>query len=203
MLGQILAHGGITLVLIGMASVLALAVVIERCWRLLPQRQRFPSTLDAFQQDLTAHGLEAARARLLETDDGMARVLLRGSGAAGQGDEAIRVAALEAAQREVSVLERGLGILQTIAQVAPLMGLFGTVAGLMEAFQAAGAADAVTHQILATGIFKALGTTAAGLAVAIPSAVAYASLAGVAHRLLDHLEFAAAELPVLLAGRRP
>ena len=114
------------------------------------------------------------------------------------GRDAVRVAALEAAQREVSPLERGLSLLAIIAQVAPLLGLLGTVIGLMEAFQAVGESERIVHKTLASGIYKALGTTAAGLAVAIPAYIAYSMLSGVANRQIDQLETLAAEFPALL-----
>ena len=74
----------------------------------------------------------------------------------------------------------------------------GTVIGLIEAFQVAAHAATVTPSILADGLYKALGTTVAGLWVAIPAYIAYGLLANLAGRLADQLEHAATDLPVLL-----
>lgn len=78
---------------------------------------------------------------------------------------------IEAAER-LDYLERGFRALDSIAQIAPLLGLFGTVLGMIDAFQALqSAGDAVDPSILAGGIWVALTTTAAGLAVAMPTSL--------------------------------
>ena len=81
------------------------------------------------------------------------------------------------AEHRFSQLERGLRALETVAQLAPLLGLFGTVLGMIEAFQALQAAGSqVDPSILAGGIWVALMTTAVGLAVAIPTSLVHAWL---------------------------
>jgi biopolymer transport protein ExbB len=100
----------------------------------------------------------------------------------------------------VPALERGLGVLLVAAQVAPLLGLLGTVVGLIEAFRAAATATSVTPAVLADGLYKALGTTVAGLWVAIPAFIAYGSFSSLAGRLCDQLEHAATGLPLLVAA---
>lgn len=198
MISHILANGGFILVAIILCSIFALAVVLERMLRLLPLRQRFTKVWLTFEAAVNqGHGVQAR----FEDDNPLARVISRAQGAVRGGSEAVRVAALEAAQREVPALERGLGSLSIIAQVAPLLGLLGTVVGLMEAFQAAGESERIVHSMLASGIYKALGTTAAGLGVAIPAYIAYSMLSGIANRHVDHLETVAAELPALLIPR--
>ncbi len=92
-----------------------------------------------------------------------------------------------------------MAVLLVTAQVAPLLGLLGTVIGLIEAFRAAADATAVTPAMLADGLYKALGTTVAGLWVAIPSFVAYGALTSLAGRISDQLEHAATDLPLVLA----
>ncbi|MEJ6392164.1 MotA/TolQ/ExbB proton channel family protein [Gymnodinialimonas sp. 2305UL16-5] len=78
---------------------------------------------------------------------------------------------VEAAER-LDALERGFRLLDSIAQIAPLLGLFGTVLGMIDAFQALqSAGDSVDPSILAGGIWVALMTTAAGLAVAMPTSL--------------------------------
>lgn len=198
MLANILANAGIILWLIGACSLVALAVVLERLRRLLPLRRQMEATWLAFES-----WLQDRRSGSCPQDgDPLARVIGRGQRALAGGREGVRIAALEAAQREVAGLERGLGLIAVVAQVTPLLGLLGTVAGLMEAFEAAGQTDTITHSHLATGIYKALGTTAAGLGVAIPAYIAYTLLSGLANRLLDQLETVAVELPLLLLDER-
>ncbi len=203
MFSNILDSGGWILVCIGLASLVGLTVVIERCWRLVPLRARFQQRLRDCEHELVRRGPAALRESLADAEDGMGRMLWRALGAAGRGPDAVRSLALDAAQEEVPPLERGLGALATVAQIAPLLGLLGTVVGLMEAFQSARAAERVTTELLSGGIYTALGTTAVGLGVAIPAWIAYSSLAGLSGRLIEMLEFAAKELPVLLEDAAP
>jgi len=196
----VIAHGGWTLAAIGLLSLVALAVAIERACRLLPLRRRFQANRQAFIEVWLRSGTTAAVAQMGSTPqaDAMTRVLSAGLAARPRGPEAVRIVALDAAQREVPEFERGLTVLLVSAQVAPLLGLLGTVIGLIEAFQVAAHAATVTPSILADGLYKALGTTVAGLWVAIPSFIAYGLLSNLAGRLADQLEHAATDLPVLL-----
>lgn len=79
----------------------------------------------------------------------------------------------QAAQAEFEPLQRGLGFLATIGSTAPFIGLFGTVWGIMNSFQALGGATTASLKVVAPGIAAALVATAAGLAVAIPAVMAY------------------------------
>ena len=109
----------------------------------------------------------------------------------------------EAGQLEVPRLERRLGILATIAFVTPLIGLLGTVVGLIEAFVNistqsgfAGATD------IASGIYQSLLTTAAGLVVAIPCAVGYGYLSSRVNALMHDMERAGIEIVNLITEHR-
>jgi biopolymer transport protein ExbB len=204
LLHLVVGSGGLTVVAIAVLSFMALAVAVERAWRLMPLRKRFVAT----RSQVTDALLRGAQAGPIVTSDAMARVLLAGLSVRGRGPELVRVAALDAAQREVPDLERGLGMLLITAQVAPLLGLLGTVIGLIEAFQSASSATTVTPAMLAGGLYKALGATVAGLWVAIPAYVAYGAFSSLAGKLVDQLEHAATHLPVLLqadaaAAERP
>jgi biopolymer transport protein ExbB len=201
LLRTIIEHGGLTVVLIALTSLGAATLVIERSWRLLPLSRRFSAVRAACQEALLRAGLKDALAGLAG-DDAMTRVLRSGLLLHERGAETVRAAALGAAQREVAGIERGLGLVQMAAQIAPWLGLLGTVVGLMEVFAGTGSAGTVTHAAAAGGIYQALGCTVAGLAVAIVAYVAYNLLAGVSSRLIDQLEGAANDLPVFLAGAR-
>ena len=197
MLKLILTTGGWVLLPLALLSVAACAVAIERCWRLLPMRRRCQADRQVLLEGMISIGAEAAIARL-DQKSPMARVAQAGLAARPQGLELVRLAALDAAQREVALCERGLGVLLAVTQVAPLFGLLGTVIGLVEAFQAASAADQVSAKLLAGGIYKALGATIAGLIIAIPAFLAYAGLNGLVSRIADQLEQAATDMPAFL-----
>ncbi|MBA3939337.1 MAG: MotA/TolQ/ExbB proton channel family protein, partial [Planctomycetes bacterium] len=132
-LRHIIEHGGLTVALIALVSLAALTIAIERAWRLLPLRRRFAAVRDACNEALLRSGPAQALAGLTG-DDAMTRVLRAGLLAQERGPETMRLAARACAQREVAGIERGLGVIQIAAQVAPWLGLMGTVVGLMEVF---------------------------------------------------------------------
>ena len=110
----------------------------------------------------------------------------------------------EAGQLEVPKLERFLGVLATLAYVAPLLGLLGTVAGMIDAFgtlSSAGGYATVTE--LSNGVYKSLLTTAAGLVVATPTFVAYSYLSSRVNSLMHEMERAGIEVVHMLTDREP
>lgn len=184
-LSEFYALGGPVIALLGAMSVAALAIVLAKLWQfrhLGPAERALragspPGGALPFAADLAP--LAAAGLPAVET---------RASGAA-------RIDARSAD------LARGLRALEAIAQTAPLLGLFGTVLGMIEAFRAVEAAGAqVDPSDLAGGIWVALATTAAGLAVALPVQLALTAL----ESRLDRAEAAARlALDALAVGRRP
>lgn len=121
----------------------------------------------------------------------------------GRPREELKTIVQEAAQLEVPKIERRLAALCTLAFVAPLLGLLGTVAGLIEAFNSMTNASGLTSSAeIATGIYRALFTTAAGLAVSIPCVIGYAYLNARANGLLHDMERAGIEIISLIAEGR-
>ena len=109
----------------------------------------------------------------------------------------------EAGQLEVPRLERRLGMLATLAFLTPLLGLLGTVAGLIEAFQSMAATTGLTSTaVIGNGIYQALITTAAGLSVCIPCALGYAYLSARANAVVHDMERAGIEVVNLLMESR-
>jgi biopolymer transport protein ExbB len=197
LLRLVFANGGLIVVLIVGASLVAVTVVVERCWRLLPLRRAFTASRSACNDVLLRSGAREAIAAL-PRDEPMSRVLRAGLLVHERGGEVVRAAALNAAQREVAGIERGLALVQMAAQVAPWLGLLGTVVGLMEVFQRSSTAATLTNAVVADGIYKALASTVAGLALAITAYLAYGLLSGLSNRLIDELENAASDLPLFL-----
>jgi len=110
----------------------------------------------------------------------------------------------EAGQLEVPRLERRLGVLATIGFVTPLIGLLGTVVGLIEAFvNISSQSGFASSTDIASGIYQSLLTTAAGLVVAIPCAVAHSYLSARINALLHDMERAGIEIVNLITDHRP
>ncbi len=197
LLRLVFENGGATVACIMLVSLASATVIFERLWRLLPLGAVFARQRARCHEALLRAGAPEALAAL-SGDDAMGRVLRAGLQQHQRGAELVRIAATNAAQREVAGIERGLAVVAMAAQIAPWLGLLGTVIGLMEVFQGSASAATVTNALVATGIYKALGSTVAGLLLAIMAYIAYGLLTALSNRLIDELENAAADLPVFL-----
>ncbi len=162
--------GGPVVALLACLSILVLAVTLYKLWQFRAARvgahTRLQEALDAWD----AGDRGEARRRLDESRSHLAPVVEMALDA--RGDRARRDRIEAEAAMSFSRLEGSFRILDNIAQIAPLLGLFGTVLGMIDAFRALQAAGAaVDPSILAGGIWVALLTTAAGLAVAMPTSL--------------------------------
>lgn len=169
-------------------SVAAVAVVVERLLVLYRARTdteafmtRVASALDAQRYD---DALEAARQRA----GAMARILTAGLEKVRRGRAEVERAIEARGSLEVAKLERGLVLLQAIAKTAPLIGFFGTVSGMIKAFETMGRAGLNDPAQVALGISEALVSTAAGLLVAIPAFFLHSLFVGKVNRFVMELE---------------
>ena len=122
----------------------------------------------------------------------------------GAPRQELRDIAQEAGQLEVPRLERNLALLGTVAYTTPLLGLLGTVLGLLTAFQQISAHGGyATATEIAGGVYESLLTTAAALTVAIPAFVAHSYLSARVNELLRDIERASIEMLEILAPPRP
>ena len=152
-------------------SVVALAIIVERFYalhsaRVVPQRARSLAQRCALQATANPEQLKALR-----SDSPLGRVLAAGLANRGVPRDVLKEAIEEAGRHEVHGLNRFLNALGTIAAITPLLGLLGTVIGMISVFATITSAGVGNPTALAGGISQALMTTAAGLFVAIPSLV--------------------------------
>jgi biopolymer transport protein ExbB len=176
------------------ASVIGLAVILERFWTLSRARvnttKLMSQVIGALKQDGLQGGIEVCQ----RTRGPIAAILHAGLMRAPKGPEAVEKAIESAGTIEMSFLQRGLIILASIANVAPLMGFLGTVSGMIHAFEAIAAAEQVSAKLVATGISEALITTATGLMVAIPVQLANNFFISRIDRFVLEMEEASIEL---------
>lgn len=169
-LSGVYALGGPVVMLLLAVSVLTAALVLYKLWQFraarVGQHKHLAQAVEAWDRGERA----AAFANAARSKSYLAPVLeLALNGEAGA---ALAERADAEAEARFAGLERGLGTLDLVAQLAPLLGLFGTVLGMIEAFQKLqSAGSAVDPSLLAGGIWVALLTTAAGLAVAMPASL--------------------------------
>lgn len=161
----LLQAGGWLMLPLAVASVAALAICIERAWTL--RRSRIVPT--GLAAEMAAAAGDPGHARTLGAASALGAVLVAGLDSAPRGRDAMREAMEDAAGAVVHDLERYLTALGTIAAVSPLLGLLGTVVGMIRVFAALMRDRAADVAVLAGGISEALVTTAAGLTVAIPA----------------------------------
>lgn len=168
---QVLAAGGWVMPFIVVCSVLALAICIERHFALNKLRIAPPHLLATVWQQLRGEGLDAQKLKALRQGSPLGAILAAGLANRHQGREVMRESIREAASHVIHSLERYLNALGTIAAITPLMGLLGTVVGMISVFTEITTHGTGNANALAGGISEALLTTAAGLAVAIPALV--------------------------------
>ncbi|MEM7089453.1 MAG: MotA/TolQ/ExbB proton channel family protein [Pseudomonadota bacterium] len=174
-MGQVAELGGPVILILIAASVYVLAVTLFKLWQFRVAAVGRHSALrdavkawDRGERDVALSALSRSKSYLVP--------VLEMAFASDRDDTDRLIAEAEA---KFTRLERGLRSLENIAQLAPLLGLFGTVLGMIEAFQALQAAGSqVDPSILAGGIWVALMTTAAGLAVAMPTSIVHSWLEG-------------------------
>ncbi len=188
---QFLETGGPALLAIALLSVVTMAIILSKLWRLTlcgacssqHANRMFETARDgtasppAFSRNIRVRFLAGA-ITASKLPDTLAR------------EEVTRLAA-----RELATLRSGLRPLELIVTIAPLIGLLGTVLGMIEAFQALETSSGQTDpSVLAGGIWEALLTTAAGMAVAIPAAVALSGFEGIVERVQGDMEDMATRL---------
>ncbi len=169
---ELIVMGGWMMVPIGLCSVLAVALTVERCIYLWIKRSSFEDLFRAIQVPLQEGRVDQARENLEHYSGLLPELVRKGLNGPLNSDAALERME-EYALQIIPKMERSLPSLNIIAQVTPLLGLLGTVAGMIQAFAAVAEAGLGQPELLAGGIFQALITTAAGLSVGIPTLVVY------------------------------
>jgi biopolymer transport protein ExbB len=154
-------------------SILSLAIIIERLFALRRKRVIKPKTLLRIQDLIRLERIADIIAICQRQPSPMNRIILAAIKNIHQTKPEIKEAIAETGRHEIKNLERNLGILGTIVSIAPLLGLLGTVTGMIRAFYTIALRGVGEPTFLASGISEALITTAAGLTVAIPSQIFY------------------------------
>ncbi len=185
---ELVTAGGWLMVLILICSVVAVAICFERLYTLNPKKIAPPHLLATVWKQLKAGELNAERIKVLRQSSPLGRILAAGLSNANQGRDVMKESLQEAASHVIHDLERYLNTLGTIAAVAPLLGLLGTVVGMIKVFAEIMAQGTGNASALAGGISQALITTAAGLAVAIPALVMHRYFVGRIDGIVVELE---------------
>jgi len=203
---EFIIKGGPVMAPIILCSIIALAVFIERIWYLRSAKIDTGNFMKDITYRVRSNRVMEAVDMCNSTKGPIAHIIKSGIMKYDKPREDIKEAIMDAGVHEVPLLERNLGLLATIAHIAPLLGLLGTVTGMVRAFQVieVKAKDMipVNPGDLAGGIWEALITTVAGLCVAIPTYVAYNYLVSRVESFVVDMEKSATELVNILSDHR-
>ena len=185
---EIVQAGGWLMWPIIACSVVAVAIVLERLWTLQEKRVLPPSVGNHVWELIQQDQLDAKQIQQVHQSSPIGQVLAAGLAYRSAPREVLKEVVEDTGRHVVHDLEHYLSPLGTIAAISPLLGLLGTVSGMIRSFTAITANGVPNPAVLAGGISEALVATAAGLTVAIPSLIAYRYLRGRVDGLVVKIE---------------
>jgi biopolymer transport protein ExbB len=195
------AGGWMMLPIIG-CSVVALAIIIERLWTLQTKRVTPANLVNQVCQWFYTGHLDAKRIQALRANSPLGRILAAGLVNMNHERAIMKESIEEVGRHVIHELERYMNTLGTIAVISPLLGLLGTVTGMIRAFSAINAQGISDPTVVAGGIAEALITTAAGLIVAIPALMFHRYFRGRVDTLVVAMEQEALKLVEIIHGDR-
>ncbi len=185
---DLISKGGVVMYPIILCSIIALGVFLERLW-VLRRKNIIPGKFIRNVEEQVKNQKISEAIFLCQGDhSSIAKIFLAGLKNAGRGMWLVKEAIEEMGGREGVILEKHVGILSTIANLTPLLGLLGTVSGMIKTFNVISLQGVGNPALLAGGISEALITTATGLCVAIPTLVCYRILKDKAEALIFEME---------------
>ena len=190
--------GGIFIYPIIICSIVSLAIFIERIFSLRRKKIIPEVFLEKIEQLLKKENVAEALELCKNDSSSISRIFYAGIKNYGKRREAIKERIEEVGRREAVVLGRYVEALATIASVSTLLGLLGTIAGMIKIFSVISLQSVVNPSVLAGGISEALYTTAAGLTVAIPTLIFYRYLSSKSNALIIEMEECSAQMVELI-----
>ena len=185
---DLILKGGLFMYPILFCSMVAFAIFLERMW-VLRRKHIIPDEFILNVEELLKQQKISEAISLCQNDmSSISKIFLAGLKNIEKGMWPVKEAIEERGSREATILEKNAGILSTIANLTPLLGLLGTVSGMIKTFNAISVQGIGNPAPLAGGIAEALITTAAGLSIAIPTLVCYRFLKDKADSLIFEME---------------
>jgi biopolymer transport protein ExbB len=199
---ELIRSGGWIMWPLLLCSVAAVAIIAERFWSLRPSRVVPPQLVARVWHWQNQGQLDNRHLDELRAGSPLGRVLAAGLVNLHHEREVMKESIEEAGRQVVLELERFLNTLGTIASITPLLGLLGTVIGMIKVFATITSAGLGDPSELAGGISEALITTATGLSIAIPSLMFYRYFRGRVDELVVRMEEEALKLVEVIHGER-
>jgi biopolymer transport protein ExbB len=199
---ELVTAGGWLMLPLFACSIIAIGIIAERFWSLQTKHISPPELITQIWQWHRHEQVDESRIRALQANSPLGQILASGLITRDSARE-ITKESIEDVGRHVTVsLEKNLNTLGTIAAIAPLLGLLGTVIGMIKVFAVITTEGVGNPETLAGGISEALITTATGLVVAIPSLIFYRFFRGKINVLVVDMEQQAMKLIEILHGER-
>jgi biopolymer transport protein ExbB len=200
---ETLAKGGPVMIPIGLCSVLALAVVVDRLWYFWKTHYEVKDVIAPLREPLKQQKYMEALQLARQLPSQMSSYVAAGIAVADKGPDDMQMHMDVAGRDSLMKMERGLSLLNIITTVSPLLGLLGTVTGIINSFNVLSALQGIEGpSSLAAGIAEALITTAAGLSIAIPSAAIYEWFSHIVDKRVQDMNRIGAELLDIVAETR-
>lgn len=199
---ELIKNGGWLMLPIMLCSITAMGIVAERFWSLQRKKILPPALVAQIWRLEKDHNLNESSIRRIKMSSPLGSILAAGLLNRSHGREMMKTSIEEAGRQVVHELERFLNSLGTIASITPLLGLLGTVVGMIKVFSAIMIHGVGDPALLAGGISEALLTTAAGLTVAIPSLIFHRYFERLVDEYVLNMEEEALKLIDVMAGDR-
>ncbi|MGI9308367.1 MAG: MotA/TolQ/ExbB proton channel family protein [Gammaproteobacteria bacterium] len=199
---EIVRSGGWVMLPIIICSVMAAAIILERLWTLQESRVLPQHLTREVWEWLSKEQLNHEHIQTLQDSSPLGEILAAGLTSRHRNREIMQERIEDTGRHVVHELERYLNALGTIAAISPLLGLLGTVIGMVKVFAAITSNGVGNPAVLAGGISEALITTAAGLSVAIPALIGYRYLRGRVEAIVVQMEKEAITLVEALHRKR-
>ena len=199
---ELVKAGGWLMLPIILCSIVATAIIIERLWALRSSRVVPENLVAQIWQLYRKRQLTNAHVNTVRESSPLGKILAAGLVNRNHTREVMKESIEEVGRQTVLELERFLNSLGTIASITPLLGLLGTVNGMIKVFAAITTAGVGNPTVLAGGISEALITTAAGLSVAIPSLMFHRYFTARVDQLVVKMEEEALKMVEVMKGER-
>lgn len=201
-LGTYLQQGGFMMYPLILCSIIAIGIILERAYTFRKATKADPEDLlDRIKQAYAGGDTTNATRLMEEANTPYARIFARGLKNYGRTPELIEMAMSQEAANEIPTLENYLPGLRTIITIAPLLGLLGTIAGMIASFKQVAASGLSSPTAVMGGVSEALVSTATGIGIAVVAVVAHNYFGNLVKRFIEDMEYYGTELTNFLTGR--
>ena len=190
---QLIMKGGVIMIPLGILSLLAVYLIIERYIYIKRASRSGKNFMNSMRDVLSTNNLEAAKALCKNADNPQARMIAKGISKIGMSYKDIEDAMENVGKIEVYALEKNLNVLGIIAGIAPMFGFIGTILGVIKIFYNISLANNISIGLIAGGLYEKMITSAAGLSIGIFSFIAFHWLNIMVNKTIQKMEIVSIE----------